>query len=159
MARKKGGNTVEAVWELAKPIVESLNLLIWDVRFVKEGAGWYLRIFIDSEKGITIDDCEAVSRAIDEPLDRLDPIDQNYCLEVSSPGIERELVRQEHFDCFLGEDVLVKMIRPLNQIGKEFGGVLKQADKTNIVVEVEEVGDLQIAKKDTVWVKLDDFNL
>lgn len=159
MARKKGGNTVEAVWELAEPIVEGLKLLIWDVRFVKEGANWYLRIYIDSENGITIEDCEAVSRAIDEPLDKLDPIDQNYCLEVSSPGLERELVRQEHFDCFLGEDVLIKMIRPLDEIGKEFGGVLKQADKNDFIVEVEGRGDIQIAKKDTVWVKLDDFNI
>ena len=80
--RKKGGNTVAQVWELAKPLAEELGLTLWDVRFVKEGAQWYLRIFIDKEDGVGIDDCVAMSHAIDKPLDELDPISQAYCLEV-----------------------------------------------------------------------------
>ena len=93
MAKKEKGNTVAAVWQIAQPIAESLGLELWDVRFVKEGADWFLRIFIDKEDGVSIDDCEAMSRAIDKPLDDADPISQSYCLEVSSPGVERELVR------------------------------------------------------------------
>ena len=93
MGEKKKTNTVEAVTELVKPIIEQMGLILWDVRFVKEGAGWYLRIFIDKDSGVTIEDCENVTRAVDKPLDDLDPIEQNYCLEVSSPGIERELVK------------------------------------------------------------------
>jgi len=159
LGNKKGGSTVELVWNLVNPIVEGLGLTLWDVRFVKEGAMWYLRIFIDNDKGVGIEDCEAVSRAIDEPLDEQDPIDQNYCLEVSSPGIERELVRPEHFEKFIGADVIVKMIRPLDKIGKEFGGVLKSADKADITVTLPNGDDLTFSKKDTVWVKLDDFNM
>ncbi|GHU81585.1 ribosome maturation factor RimP [Clostridia bacterium] len=156
MAGKK--STVDVVWELVQPIVEGLNLTLWDVRFLKEGAQWYLRIFIDSENGITIENCEAVSRAIDEPLDELDPIDQNYCLEVSSPGLERELVRPEHFEQFLGEPILVKLIRPLEGLGKEFGGILTAADKTNITATTA-FGTINIPKKDVGWVKLDDFEI
>lgn len=150
---------METVWNLVKPIVEDFGLILWDVRFVKEGANWYLRIFIDSDEGVTLEDCESVSRAVDEPLDKADPIDQSYCLEVCSPGIERELVRQEHFERFTGDNVIVKMIRPVEGIGKEFAGVLKGADKTNVTVSVPETGDITFPKKDMVWVKLDDFEM
>lgn len=157
MAGKKGGNTVDAVWSLVKPIIEDLNLILWDVRFVKEGADWFLRIFIDKQDGVTIEDCEAVSRAVDVPLDELDPIEQNYCLEVSSPGLERTLVREEHFEQFIGENVLVKMIRPLEKWGKEFSGNLKDANKTQVTI-INNGEEITVNKKDTVWVKLDDFN-
>lgn len=155
---KKGGNTVETVTEIVKPIVEDLGLTLWDVRFVKEGAEYYLRIFIDSENGITIDDCENVSRAVDLPLDEADPISQSYCLEVSSPGVERELKREEHFEQFLGSPVMVKMIRPVEGVGKEFCGILSSCDKTSVEIDVD--GNIvPINKKDTVWIKLDDFNM
>ncbi|MBQ2444414.1 MAG: ribosome maturation factor RimP [Clostridia bacterium] len=156
--RMAGKNTAETVWKIAEPYIKELGLELWDVRFVKEGAEWYLRIFIDSENGITIDDCEAVSRAIDEPLDIADPIDRSYCLEVSSPGIERELVREEHFERFIGADVMVKMIRPLEGAGKEFKGVLKSSDKESCTVKTEN-GDITFRKKDSVWIKLDDFDI
>ncbi len=155
---KKGGNTVETVTAVVKPIIEGLGLKLWDVRFVKEGAEYYLRIFIDSENGITIDDCEAVSRAIDQPLDDADPISQSYCLEVSSPGVERELRTEEHFREFIGSPVLVKMIRPIEGCGKEFSGVLEDSDKASVKINVD--GELyDIAKKDTVYIKLDDFEM
>lgn len=155
---KKGGNTAEAVTEIVKPIIERLGLSLWDVRFVKEGAEHYLRVFIDSENGITIEDCENVSRAIDEPLDIADPISQSYCLEVSSPGVERELRTDDHFAAFLGSPVLIKLIRPLEGWGKEFSAVLDDADRGSITVSKD--GDsMKINKKDTVWVKLDDFNM
>lgn len=159
MAKKKGGNTVNAVWQLAEPIVKELGLQLWDVRYVKEGADWFLRIYIDSENGIGIDDCEKVSRAIDKPLDELNPIDGAYCLEVCSPGIERELVRDEHFEAFIGADIMVKMIRPIEGIGKEFSGVLD--GYSGGIVSISDHGGenhITINKKDTVWIKLDDFD-
>lgn len=160
MANKKGGTTVEAVRNLIEPIVTELNLELWDVRYVKEGAQWYLRVFIDKPEGVGIEDCEKVSRAIDAPLDELNPIEQSYCLEVCSPGIERELVREEHFMRFLGADVMVKMIRPIEGIGKEFAGVLKEYSKGEILIE-DHSGENQITinKKDAVWIKLDDFDM
>ena len=82
---------MELVRALAEPIAARLGYSLWDVRFVKEGAEWYLRIFIDKPEGIGIDDCVAMSRAVNDPLDELDPIEQAYCLEVCSPGMNREL--------------------------------------------------------------------
>ena len=111
--KRKSGNTVAAVAKLCEPFAQQLGLTIWDIRYVKEGSYWYLRIFIDKPEGVTLDDCEAMSRAINDPLDQLDPIDGEYCLEVCSPGIDRELVRPEHFEAFLGAVVNAKFIRPL----------------------------------------------
>ena len=160
MANKKGGATVETVRNLIEPIVAELNLELWDVRYVKEGAQWYLRVFIDKPEGIGIEDCEKVSRAIDAPLDELNPIEQSYCLEVCSPGIERELVREEHFMRFIDAEVMVKMIRPIEGIGKEFAGVLKEYNKGEILIE-DHSGENQVTinKKDAVWIKLDDFDM
>lgn len=86
MASKgKGGITVNAVWDIARPIAEKLGLELWDVRFEKEGADWFLRVFIDKDGGVSIDDCVDMSHALDKPLDDADPIEQSYCLEVCSP--------------------------------------------------------------------------
>ena len=160
MADKKGGSTVDAVWKLIEPIVNDLGLQLWDVRYVKEGAQWYLRVYIDKDGGVGIEDCERVSRSIDEPLDRLNPIEQSYCLEVCSPGLERELIRPEHYKRFLGADIMVKMIRPIEGIGKEFGGVLKGYDKGEILIEDHDgENSVTVNKKDVVWVKLDDFDI
>lgn len=156
--RKTGGNTVNNVWNLAKPIADSLGLSIWDVRFVKEGSQWYLRIFIDKQDGITIEDCEAMSRAIDKPLDDMDFIEQSYCLEVCSPGIERELVREEHFARFKGEKVMVKMVRPMQNGDKEFKGILKDFNDGIVDIVINGEDKISVAKKDTVYIKLDDFN-
>ena len=155
---KKGGNTVDLVTEIVKPIVEQLGLSLWDVRFVKEGADYFLRIFIDSENGITIEDCEKVSRAVDLPLDEADPISHSYCLEVCSPGIERELKKEEHFQAFIDSPIMVKMIRPIDKLGKEFSGILKESDRNTVKIDVD--GDIvTVNKKDTVWIKLDDFDI
>ena len=155
---KKGGNTVDLVTEIVKPIVEQLGLSLWDVRFVKEGADYFLRIFIDSENGITIEDFEKVSRAVDLPLDEADPISQSYCLEVCSPGIERELKKEEHFQAFIDSPIMVKMIRPIDKLGKEFSGILKESDRNTVKIDVD--GDIvTVNKKDTVWIKLDDFDI
>ncbi|MDP4120274.1 MAG: ribosome maturation factor RimP [Bacillota bacterium] len=157
-SKNHGGNTAKTVSELIMPVISDMGLSLWDVRFLKEGADWFLRVYIDKDNGINIEDCEAVSRAIDTLLDEADPISQSYCLEVCSPGIERELLKDEHFEAFLESGVLIKMIRPLEKVGKEFKGILKSADKSNITVMVEDYGDIIIPKKDTVYVKLDDFD-
>ena len=118
------GNTVTRVTELVQPKVEALGLTLWDVRFVKEGASWYLRIFIDKPGGITIDDCTAVSHAVDPVLDAADPIEVSYYLEVCSPGAERELTKPRHFEGMLGRQVQVTLYQA--QDGqKSFTGLLQ----------------------------------
>ena len=102
---KKKGGVAERVREMAEPLARELGLSIWDVQFLKEGADWFLRIFIDKEDGVGIDDCVDMTHAIDPVLDREDPIPQEYTLEVSSPGINRKLVKPEHFAAFLGAPV------------------------------------------------------
>lgn len=159
MAKSKGGVTVSKVHKLCEPIVEGLGLSLWDVRYVKEGADWYLRVYIDKPGGVDINDCERVSRAINDPLDELDPIENAYCLEVCSPGLERELVRDEHFERFIGADVLVKLTRPIDGLGREFDGKLKSYENGEItIVDHGGENELTFSKKEAVWVKLDDFD-
>ncbi len=154
MAEKK--NTVSAVWDIAQPIAESLGLILWDVRFQKEGTNWYLRIFIDKEGGVGIEDCVAMSHAIEEPLDEADPIEQSYNLQVSSPGLERDLVRDEHFRRFLGEKIMLKLPRAVDG-QKEFHGVLEQYDDGTLTLVYGDNKTLTVNKKETSWVRLDDF--
>ena len=154
----KGGNTVKTVWELAQPIAEEQGLRLWDVRFLKEGSSWYLRIFIDKDGGVSIDDCVDMTHAINGPLDEADPIEQAYFLEVSSPGLERELVRDEHFLSYIGAQIKVKMIRPVE--GKrEFSGVLENYDSGSITIRCEDESGFTFTKKEASWVKLDDFDM
>ena len=152
-------NTVAEVTELVEPIVEGLGLTLWDVRYVKEGALWYLRIYIDKDEGVTIEDCETVTRAIDAPLDELDPIEGNYILEVSSPGIERELLLDRHFDRFIGAPVMIKLIRPDGSGNRDIKGTLIAHDKETVEIMSEQGEETVIKKKDTVYIKLDDFNI
>ena len=128
-------NTVGKVESLVTPFADELGLKIWDIRYLKEGASWFLRIFIDKEGGVDIDDCEKLSRAIDEPLDTADIIKDAYFLEVSSPGLFRELTRPEHFKEFEGVDVTVRLIRPIDKI-KEFSGELVGLQGQNIVLNI-----------------------
>lgn len=150
------GNTVQVVWELVEPYAKELGLELWDVRFEKEGANWYLRIFIDKEGGVSIDDCVDMSHAIDAPLDEADPIDKSYCLEVCSPGVERPLKRDEHFEKCIGEPVQVKLIRPLDG-NREFKGILNSYENGTFELIVDDETKLMINKKETSYVKLDDF--
>ena len=157
--KSKGSTVCEVVRALAEPIAKECGVEIWDVRYLKEGAQWYLRVFIDKEEGISIDDCEAVSRALDEPLEKNDPTKDAYILEVSSPGIERELVRPEHYDRFIGADIMVRLIRPMEVLGRDFCGVLTAHDKeTFTVTDHSGENTVTINKKDAAWVKLDDFD-
>lgn len=160
MAGNKKKGTVGTVWELVQPIVEDLSLELWDVRYQKEGTQWFLRIFIDKDGGVDINDCENVSRAVDKPLDELDPIDGNYILEVSSPGVERELVRDEHFAQFIGADIMVRMIRPIEGIGNQFNGVLTDySDGMVTITDHSGENSVVINKKDAAYIKLDDFDI
>ena len=160
MAQSKGTNIAESVKAIARPIAENFGVRIWDVRFLKEGAEWYLRIFIDKDGGVDINDCENVSRGVDPLLDEKDFISQNYILEVSSPGLERELTRDEHFEEYVGKDIKVRLIRPIEGLGKEFCGVLKGFEAGELTVE-DYSGENQVTvnKKDTAWVKADDFDI
>ncbi len=154
----KGKNTVAVVWELAEPYAKELGLRIWDVRFLKEGADWYLRIFIDKDGGVSIDDCVDMTHAINKPLDESDPIEQAYFLEVSSPGVERDLVRDEHFTAYLGEKIKVKMIRPVD--GKrEFSGILEDYNDGNITIRMSDESGFTFTKKEASWIKADDFEM
>ena len=136
MATSKKPNTVDTVTALAQPVVAEMGLQLWDVRFEKEGASWYLRLFIDKEGGVTIDDCENLSRRMDKILDEADPISQSYYFEVSSPGIDRPLRTPEHFARFAGETVTVKTTGPIDGrssftgelLGFEDGCVMVAAD-------------------------------
>ena len=119
----KSAGVAETVRQLCEPVAEELGLWIWDVEFVKEGARKVLRITIDSEEGVNIDDCEKMHRAIDPLLDEADPIEEQYYLEVSSPGLERELKNEDHIYACEGWDVEVRLYAPLNG-SKIFRGVL-----------------------------------
>ena len=154
MAEKK--NTVAAVREIAQPIADSLGLDLWDVRFQKEGANWYLRIFIDKEGGVDINDCVDMSHALDKPLDRLDLIEQSYNLQVSSAGIERDLVRDEHFEKYVGEKIMLKLPRAVDGI-KEFHGILEKYADGVLTLAYADGKTLEVNKKETSWVRADDF--
>ena len=157
MAEKKKGNTVETVWAIAQPLAEELGLLLWDVRFLKEGANWYLRIIIDKEDGIGIDDCVAMNDALDAPLDEADPIEQSYNLQVCSAGIERELVRDFHFEMFMGADIMVKLPKADESGTKLRKGTLKGYDNGTLTVGFEDGSERIYEKKEYTQVKLDDF--
>ena len=144
----------EKVTALIAPTVEELGYALWDVRFVKEGADWFLRIFIDSEEGISIDDCVTVSHAIDPIIDEADPIDKSYYLEVCSCGIERELSREAHFQKVLGQEVKVKLYKAVDGV-KEFKGILKSCEN-GITLEIEG-NEITFALKDISKANLCDF--
>lgn len=143
---------------MAEPIAEELGLVLWDVCFEKEGANYYLKIIIDKDGGVGIDDCVNMSHAIEEPLDKADPIDRQYNLQVSSPGLERKLTRPFHFDYAMGEKVILRLIRPFD--GKrEFKGVLIDYNENgDITIALDEENTMTAQKKETAFVKLDDFS-
>ena len=128
-------NIAETVWQGIAPVADELGLAIWDVEFVKEGARRILRVTIDHENGITIDDCERMHRAIDPVLDEIDPIDTAYDLEVSSPGIERELRTDAHIDACPGERVEVRFFAPFEG-QKSLEAVLVGREGTDLLLEI-----------------------
>ncbi len=138
MKLKKFGGTESRIYELVKPIADELGLIVWDVRFEKEGALWYLRVLLDHpERSVNITDCENVTRPLSKLLDELDPIPQSYTLEVGSAGLERELIRETHFDACEGSKVRVRLIRPLADGRKELTGILQSCGREQITVETD----------------------
>ena len=147
-------NVVALVTEGISPIAAELGYMLWDVEYVKEGARRILRVTIDSDEGITIEDCERMHRAIDPVLDEIDPIEDAYDLEVSSPGIERDLRTDAHIDACVGEDVEVRFFAPFEG-QKSVKGVLAGREGEEILVDINgEVKRLPrnvIAKMHTVF--------
>lgn len=141
----------ETVWSYIEPKVNELGLSIYDIDYVKEGTNWYLRVFIDKDEGISIEDCENVSRAIDPLLDELNPIKTAYSLEVSSPGIERVIRRDEHFQRYIGEKVEVSLFKPINDM-KKIECILKDSNNDEITVNYEN-NDIKIDRKNISLVK------
>ena len=151
---KESGITQKAR-ELALPFADQLGLYLWDVRFVKEGAQWYLRYFIDKDGGVFINDCEDLSRAIDKPLDDADFIEQSYILEVCSPGLCRELSRPEHFEIMMGEPISIKLFSARDG-QKEFCGILDSYIDDVITIIDPDEQKLTFNKSETSIVRLID---
>ena len=148
MAKRKVEDIVE---ELAQPVIESLSFELVDVEFIKEGANWYLRIYIDKPGGVNIDDCQVISERIGDILDEKDPIKQSYILEVSSPG-ERPLKKDRDFERFRGEIVEVKLYQPLN--GKKiYEGELLGLKGDIIEIKTDEGVTMEFDRKDTALVR------
>ena len=123
----------EQVWRLAEPLVQANGCSLWDVEYVREGGEWFLRLYIEKDGGVNINDCAAISRAVDPVLDEEDPIPESYRFEVCSAGLERTLKRPSDFERFMGSPVLVKLYRPRNG-QKEFAGVLSGYEDGNVTV-------------------------
>ncbi|MBQ3816913.1 MAG: ribosome maturation factor RimP [Clostridia bacterium] len=147
-------NVAERVFSLIKATVEAEGVELWDVRFLKEGASWYLRVFIDKQDGISIDDCTNVSHAIDPVIDEADPIDKAYYLEVCSAGLERELVREEHFVKYIGKKIRIRLYKAKDSV-KEFTGILKQYGD-EVVLETEN-GEITFEKQNISKANAFDF--
>lgn len=143
--------TYEARTEtLLQPIAEANQLIIYDIEYCKEGSDWYLRIFIDKTEGVSITDCELVSRAISALLDREDFIEEAYILEVSSPGLGRTLKKEKHLEKSLGKKVEIKTYKPIEK-QKEFVGILKAYNKETVTITIEPEEDEDMASQtDTV---------
>ncbi len=155
--RKSAKNIVEKVSEVIIPVINELGYSVWDVEYVKEGADYYLRFTIDSEKGISIDDCEKVHRTIDPVLDELDPIEDAYHLEVSSPGIERDIKYDWHYEVLTGEKIEVRLFAPLEAYParKSFEGILEKYEDEKVYIncgtETVTVPHSAISKAKTVY--------
>lgn len=124
----------ELVAQMALPMVQAAGCSLWDVEYVKEAGTWFLRVYIDKEGGVSIDDCEAVSRPLSDALDEADPIEGSYTLEVSSAGADRPLKKPEHFQQFMGAEVEVRLYRP-REGRKDHVGFLRAWSPESLTVE------------------------
>ncbi len=139
--------------EILNPMVEKHGFELVDVEYVKEGGNWYLRAYIDKPSGITVDDCEVISRELSDKLDEKDFVEEAYILEVSSPGLGRPLKKEKDFARSLGEEVEVRTYRAVNR-QKEFTGILKAYDKDSITIELENEEKMTFARTDIALVRL-----
>lgn len=125
----------DTVFKLAQPVVEQEGCSLWDVEYIREAGTWYLRIYIDKDSGVSIDDCERISRRLDPMLDEADPIPERYVFEVGSAGAERELKRPSDFEQFMGSKVEVRLYQPLEG-SKSFVGMLAGYDNGDVTVNI-----------------------
>lgn len=135
------------------PVLEEYGFELVDVEYVREVGVWYLRAYIDKDGGITVDDCETISRKLGEWLDEEDFISDSYILEVSSPGLGRPLKKEKDFVRSMGKDVEVRLYKPLNK-QKEYRGALKSYDADTVTITLEDGGDLPLAKSDIALIRL-----
>ena len=133
---QKKKNIAETVRALVKDAVEECGCSLWDVEYVKDPSGWNLIIYIDRDGGVSLTDCEMVNDAVEPILDENDPIDGSYCLEISSPGLERELKKHDHFEAFLGSRVNVRLYSAFNG-SKRFSAKLAEHSEENDTVTFE----------------------
>lgn len=123
--------------QLIQPLIDANNFELVDVEFVKEGSDWYLRVYIDKDGGITVDDCELISRAFNEILDREDYISEQYIFEVSSPGLMRPLKKEKDYKRSVGKLIDIKLYKPVDKC-KEFTGVLDFYDKDTVTIKMDD---------------------
>ena len=150
MAKKDYESKTET---LIQPLIDANHFELVDVEWVKEGANWYLRVFIDKEGGITVDDCELVSRAFEEILDKEDYISENYIFEVSSPGLDRPLKKEKDFARSIGKDVEIKVYKALNK-EKELVGVLTAYDPETITITLDDESTMVFNRSDVALIRL-----
>jgi len=136
MSKNKAIEVVEA---LARPIIENLGLELVDVEYVREGANWYLRVYIDKDGGVTLDDCEAVNKPLSDKLDEVDPIPQSYIFEVSSPGIERPFKRPKDYIKAIGQKVHIKFYKAVDGC-KTIDGILEAYNDDTVSILTEKEG-------------------
>ena len=139
--------------ELLEPIVSEAGFELVDVEYVKEAGTWYLRAYIDKPGGITVDDCEAVSRRFSDILDEKDYIEDSYIFEVSSPGLGRPLKKEKDFQRSLGEDVEIRTYRPIDG-QKEFEGALKAFDKNTVTIAYEDGAEQIFQRSEIALIRL-----
>ena len=142
----------ELVSKFAQPVVEAHGCSLWDVEYVREAGRWFLRIFIDKEGGVSISDCETISRALDPLLDEADPIPDSYVFEVGSAGAERELKRPSDFQQFMGHEVELRLYQPIDG-QKSFVGTLEGYEDGNVTIIVGK-NTMSFTKSQTALVKL-----
>ena len=139
--------------ELLMSIMQEHNYELVDVEYVKEAGTFYLRIYIDKEGGISIDDCEIVSRALGDILDKEDFIEDSYILEVSSPGLGRPLKKEKDFKRSLGSEVEIRLFKPLNKT-KEYVGILTSFDQDTVTIELEDNSEITINRQHIALIRL-----
>lgn len=139
--------------DILLPMMEEYHYELVDVEYIKEGGNWYLRVYLDKEGGITIDDCEIVSRRLSERLDEKDFIEEAYILEVSSPGLGRPLKKEKDYIRSLGQEVEVRTYKAIDK-QKEFVGTLKDYDKETVTIISAEGDEMIFAKKDIALIRL-----
>ena len=138
---------------LITPILNSMGFELVDVEFVKEAGEWYLRSYIDKEGGITINDCEAVSRLFSETLDEEDFIEESYIMEVSSPGLGRPLKKEKDYKRSMGKELEIRTYKAIDR-EKEFYGILQAYDDSSVTIETEEGTTRTFDKKDIALIRL-----